>query len=323
MAKACYRIPGGETFYFNGHEEKLSEMPIHKTGYIISNFAGTSFQFIQAEPDTTPCQFENNTQQSHNLDRTISKAHFIYFIEKIQSEIKSGRVSKVVAARCKQIDLPKSFEINAFIQKLKVNYPNAYISAYQNKNCTFISASPELLISKNANGTAESVALAGTAPWEQKEKLGSKESAEQGITAKHIREVLHNAGILFNESDQTIVRAGHLAHLVNTYSFTIEQTNIPSLISSLHPTPAVGIYPHHAGIDFITNNEDWNRGFYAGYSGILNPKGLNILSINIRSMLISGRKALLQAGAGITLDSNPESEWIETEEKMQTLEQLL
>ncbi|MCO5253439.1 MAG: chorismate-binding protein [Bacteroidetes bacterium] len=55
----------------------------------------------------------------------------------------------------------------------------------------------------------------------------------------------------------------------------------------------------------------------------MNVKGQTTLAINLRSMLINGNKALLQAGAGITLESIPENEWLETEEKMKTIKNLL
>ncbi|MBX2985316.1 MAG: chorismate-binding protein [Bacteroidia bacterium] len=73
----------------------------------------------------------------------------------------------------------------------------------------------------------------------------------------------------------------------------------------------------------MIKDEGWHRGFFAGYSGIINVKGQTTLAINLRSMLINGNKALLQAGAGITLESIPENEWLETEEKMKTIKNLL
>src|SRR5690606_35810397 len=137
--------------------------PDGKTGYIISNFEGNEFQFIEASGSETEILFENNFSAGIQLPETISHDFFIDYIGKIQSEIKNGSLDKVVACRCKQIELSDDFEINSFIKSLCAKYENAYISVYQGKKGTFISATPELLLKTDKNKRAESVALAGTA----------------------------------------------------------------------------------------------------------------------------------------------------------------
>jgi isochorismate synthase len=41
--------------------------------------------------------------------------------------------------------------------------------------------------------------------------------------------------------------------------------------------------------------------------------------VNLRCMQVLEKSAILYAGAGVTLDSVPEQEWIETEMKFNTL----
>ena len=52
---------------------------------------------------------------------------------------------------------------------------------------------------------------------------------------------------------------------------------------------------------------------YADFSGNLNS------CIVIRTLLMKGKKAYLQAGAGIVADSVPEREWEETRNKAEAL----
>ena len=323
IAKACFRIPSQDLLFFEGQEESLSVFPQDRTGYVISNFEGTEFQFIAAKASPGKIEFSNHHSPGIKLDKSIDKHFFINYVKQIQSHIKSGEASKVVASRCNQIDLPDSFEINTFIQQLATTYPNAYISAYQGKKGTYVTATPELLLHMNNKGDAETMALAGTAKWEERDRLGVKEKEEQGFIVTHLQEVLDTFNLPYDKTAKSIVHAGHLAHLVNNFKFNLNHINLSHFLASIHPTPAVGVYPHSAGVSFITQNEGWNRGFFAGYSGIINVETQTTLAINLRSMLINGNKALLQAGAGITLESIPENEWLETEEKMKTIKNLI
>ena len=55
------------------------------------------------------------------------------------------------------------------------------------------------------------------------------------------------------------------------------------------------------------------RGPYAGCIGYFSFSGNLDTCITIRTMLIKGNTAYVQAGAGIVADSQPEKEYIETE----------
>ncbi|MCO6494138.1 MAG: chorismate-binding protein [Bacteroidetes bacterium] len=322
-AKACYRIPFGELKFFEGLEESSFSFSNNKQGYIISDFEGKKYQFIPSNIEAQTIRFSNNHNAKVEIPQSTSKDAFIKYVAGIQFQIKTGKLDKVVASRCKQIELPENFDINKLIYLLCTNYENAYISAYQGQNGTYISASPELLLKKDNEGNAETVALAGTSRWKERENLGSKENEEQGLIVRHIQELLKKYGIQYEETHKQLLRAGHLAHLVNKYHFNLNRVELSKFLSDLHPTPAVGVYPHSAGVNFILQNEGWERGFYSGMSGILNADGSFNLSVNLRSISIHGRKAILHAGAGITQDSIPEKEWLETEEKMKTIENLI
>jgi isochorismate synthase len=91
------------------------------------------------------------------------------------------------------------------------------------------------------------------------------------------------------------------------------------LLLKLHPTPAVGGIPKNASLEFIKANEGYDREFYSGFLGPMDPKKGSRLYVNLRCLQLLEKDALLYAGAGITAGSNPESEWDETEHKLRTL----
>ena len=87
----------------------------------------------------------------------------------------------------------------------------------------------------------------------------------------------------------------------------------------MHPTPAVCGIPKQESLHFIGKNEGYDRGFYSGVVGMLNPDGKTDLYVNLRCANITGHKIVLYAGGGILASSDMESEWQETEEKMKTI----
>jgi anthranilate synthase component 1 len=66
----------------------------------------------------------------------------------------------------------------------------------------------------------------------------------------------------------------------------------------------------------ISELEAARRGPYGGAVGYFDFTGNMDFAITIRSIVVSGRRASIQAGAGIVADSVPEKEYMETEQKM-------
>jgi isochorismate synthase len=80
----------------------------------------------------------------------------------------------------------------------------------------------------------------------------------------------------------------------------------------LHPTPAVAGVPRAAALEWIGRTESFDRGWYAGALGWIEPPGDGEFAVALRSALIRGDEAVLFAGAGIMGDSDPRDEWEET-----------
>lgn len=95
------------------------------------------------------------------------------------------------------------------------------------------------------------------------------------------------------------------------------------LIEALHPTPAVAGFPAHKAKRWLVQHEGYNRGWYSGAFGWVDSDFNGELSVMLRCALIKEQKITLFAGAGLVAESDPETEWLETEIKMNTiLEQL-
>jgi anthranilate/para-aminobenzoate synthase component I len=72
-------------------------------------------------------------------------------------------------------------------------------------------------------------------------------------------------------------------------------------------------------MEIIDKTEPTARGVYTGSIGYIGIDGNACLNIAIRTIIIKGRKAFVQAGGGIVADSEPEAEWQETITKAKAL----
>ena len=80
--------------------------------------------------------------------------------------------------------------------------------------------------------------------------------------------------------------------------------------------------PKPRAMELIAKYEGTARGPYAGALGMLHGDG-GEFAIIIRSIMINGNIARIQAGAGIVYDSVPELEFQETEYKLGSLKRVL
>ena len=189
-------------------------------------------------------------------------------------------------------------------------------------------ATPELLIDVSGD-TFKTVSLAGTQKYDPERPLSEvawtqKEIEEQALVSRYIINCFKKIRLReFEEIGPKTVRAGNLIHLKTEYSVDMAATNFPNLgsvmLDLLHPTSAICGMPLQASLDFILEHEHYDREFFSGYLGPVNFNNKTSLFVNLRCMKLHNGTATLYAGAGVTEDSDPAKEWLETEMKMNTL----
>ena len=131
-------------------------------------------------------------------------------------------------------------------------------------------------------------------------------------------------GIVPKEKGPYSARAGELAHLKSDFRFTLpDNQKLGDLINLLHPTPAVCGLPKEDAYQFILQHEGYDRSYYSGFIGWISPSGHTDLYVNLRCMNIHADTYTLFAGGGLLASSKLEEEWNETEDKMNTMRNIL
>ncbi|MHB9036128.1 MAG: aminodeoxychorismate synthase component I [Armatimonadota bacterium] len=91
------------------------------------------------------------------------------------------------------------------------------------------------------------------------------------------------------------------------------------LIRAAFPGGSITGAPKVRAMEIIEELEPHRRGIYTGSAGFIDFTGRVDLSIVIRSFIIDGSTAYFHAGGGIVIDSDPESEYQETLDKISGL----
>lgn len=261
------------------------------------------------------------------------EADYIKLVQQGITAIEAGQFEKVVLSRARANELPVDFDVIDTFLRLHTTYQNAFVSLVSIPEIgTWMGASPEILVQVNKNKIFKTVALAGTqavtpeinpakAMWQQ------KEIEEQSMVERYILNCFKSIRLReYAELGPRTVIAGNLMHLRTDFTVDMNQVPFPSLgtqmLEILHPTSAVCGMPKEPATAFILRHEGYDRAYFSGYLGPVHIDGESNIYVNLRCMQLLEQVALTYAGAGITAESEPEKEWLETRIKMDTMRQV-
>lgn len=278
-------------------------------------------------------EIEVGSALEHRRTESEEIPEFKQLVKKSIKGILEGHLDKIVPSRFKDVSLPDHFIILDFFDQLCDTYPSAFCNlVHLPGEGIWLGATPELLISNNEN-RFKTVAIAGTKELNIGQSLTEiawtqKEIEEQAFVSRYIINCFKKIRLReFEEYGPKTIKAGNLAHLKTEFKVNFDEVSFEGLaeqmLELLHPTSAVCGMPLEEAREFIKNEERYDRAFYAGFLGPINFDGSTDLFVNLRCMNVKGDKARLYAGAGITEDSDPFKESIETELKMDTILSLI
>jgi anthranilate synthase component 1 len=117
-----------------------------------------------------------------------------------------------------------------------------------------------------------------------------------------------------------IERYSHVLHIVSNVEARLKDgLNALAVLRATFPAGTVSGAPKLRAMEIIDELEPVKRGIYAGAAGYIGFHGDMDLAIAIRTAVVKDGHIHVQAGAGIVADSNPESEWIETQNKARAM----
>lgn len=279
----------------------------------------------------TPVPFLPRDEQQERFHYAIDFANF-------HAQLEAGTFQKIVLSRCSQLRSTTALVPEDLFMRACRLYPRMFIALFSTpQSGTWLMATPEILLEGDGK-TWHTMALAGTMrltgeqlkfdnPFGNQEQMPSwsiKNIQEQRYVASYMTECLEQFTDKFREDGPYTARAANLVHLRSDFYFQLKDLrHMGDVIQLLHPTPAVCGLPKDKARDFILKNELVPRNYYSGFVGPLNPFQDTHLYVSLRCMQIRGNEYDLYAGGGLLASSQEESEWNETEAKLETMKRVL
>lgn len=244
---------------------------------------------------------------------------YIEKLDKVIKVIKENNLPKLVLSRRKIFKDFNDINLNKSFENLCKSYPNAFRYFFIKGENAWIGAFSEVLGKFNkTTHEFETMSLAGTIPVS--ESWTDKEIEEQKPVSSYIRNVLEkfNTNSEIQESETYDHISGNIKHLRTDFKLKINPQDLDLIIDELHPTPAVCGIPKDFCKEKIQEFEKFPRELYAGFIRIETDEFIQYF-VNLRCAKLYSNSVHLFVGGGITAQSNPEKEWIETELKSEAV----
>ena len=247
-------------------------------------------------------------------------------VRRIKEYIAAGDAFQAVLSRRLDLPAPDPFLTYRYLRALN---PAPYLYYLHCDDLFVVGSSPEILV-RVEDGEVTLRPIAGTRPRgetpEQDAALAAELEADPKERAEHLMLVdlgrndvgrVAEFGSVRLTAFMTIERYSHVMHLVSEVRGRLRpELDAVAALAASFPAGTVSGAPKVRAMEIIDELEPVRRGPYAGAVGYVGWGG-HVLdtAIALRTCVIRGGRAWVQAGAGIVADSDPAAEWRETEAK--------
>lgn len=254
------------------------------------------------------------------FDANMTGEQFKSKIAQAKEEILAGEAFQIVLSQ--RFSMPCTADAIDVYRMLRLNNPSPYMYLFRfNEGITIVGSSPEALVKVNQREVMIHP-IAGTrkrsSSPEEDHRLGEELLADPKERAEHLMLVdlgRNDLGRVCAPGSVEVIdfmhieRYSHVMHIVSTVTGKLADHSTPvDALFSVFPAGTLSGAPKPRAMEIIEELEPTRRGVYGGIVGYLDFTGNIDTCIAIRTALIHGGMAYVQAGAGIVADSDPESE---------------
>ncbi len=284
--------------------------------------------------DLGPIDIATDNQAAIEYTSNFTQADFEAAVRKCVEYIRAGDIFQVVISQRLQMPIRSHpFEI---YRALRVINPSPFMFYVRTPSVVLVGSSPEIMV-RVVGGQITTRPLAGTRPRgateEEDRRLAEELLADPKERAEHVMLVdlgrndvgrVARYGSVKLSDVMTIERYSHVMHITSNVGGELAEgrTAFDALWACL-PAGTVSGAPKVRAMEIIDEVEPHRRGPYAGAVGYFDYSGNMDTCIALRTIVVQGDKAYVQAGAGIVADSVPANEWQETLNKARGLLQAI
>ena len=276
-------------------------------------------------------QHATHKKKTLKISSNFKKSEFQDMVKKAKAYIRKGDIIQVVLSQRFKVKIDQEpFKIYRNLRSLN---PSPYMFFLKLKDLSLIGSSPEMLV-RCEDGLIQTRPIAGTRPRggsvEEDEKLERELLSDMKEKAEHIMLVdlgrndlgrVSRSGKVEVAEFMKIERYSHVMHIVSEVRGRLDSSKftIYDVLKACFPAGTVSGSPKIRAMEIIDELENIKRGPYAGCVGYFSFSHNIDTCITIRTIVLRGNTAYVQAGAGIVADSVPEKEYYESVNKAKAL----
>jgi anthranilate synthase component 1 len=260
----------------------------------------------------------------------MSRGAFIDVVRKAKEHIRNGDIIQAVLSNRATVRTRRTpAEVYRVLRAIN---PSPYMYLLRMGDLSVVGSSPEILVRLEGD-EIQLRPIAGTRPRgatpAEDRRLEAELLSDPKELAEHVMLVdlgrndvgrVAAWGSVKADELMGIERYSHVMHIVsNVVGKLREGLTAFDVLRAAFPAGTVSGAPKVRAMRIISELEPFRRGIYAGAVGYFDLQGSMDFCIAIRTIVMSGGEAMIQAGAGIVADSDPALEWAEILNKARIL----
>ena len=318
---------------------------------VVDNVAGKIYFIVYVDPNNTST-YESGMKRLQSLQATLtvsiqmpeeqaSKPHpepirkfkasdFEDAVRRTKDYILAGDCMQVVIGqRISRTFTEPPLQLYRALRSLN---PSPYMYFYDFGDLQIVGSSPEILVRQEKREGRKMVTIRplagtrrrGTTP-EEDAQLAKELLADPKEIAEHVMLIdlarndvgrIAKTGSVKVTDSMVIEKYSHVQHIVSSVEGELKDNmSNMDVLRATFPAGTLSGAPKIRAMEIIDEMEITKRGIYGGAAGYLSFSGDMDVAIVIRTGVIKDGMLHSQAGAGVVADSDPSSEWKETEAK--------
>jgi len=293
-------------------------------------FACAKIQFLERELERNLSHKRLEAERALEFSANLTRDRFEEQVRAAKEHIAAGDIYQVVLSQ--RFEAEVAADPFTVYRALRHVNPSPYMYFIRMGGVSVVGSSPEMLV-RVEGSRVETHPIAGTRPRgrndEEDMRLAEELKRNEKERAEHVMLVdlgrndvgrVCEYGSVRVPQFMGLERFSHVMHLTSIVEGKLadDRDRLDALVSCF-PAGTVSGAPKVRAMQIIKELEPSGRGLYAGAVGYLDFAGNLDFCIAIRTVIMSGGRAFVQAGAGIVMDSNPAAEFEETRDKAKAL----
>jgi anthranilate synthase component 1 len=260
----------------------------------------------------------------------MSREGYHAMVERAKEYIRAGDIFQVVPSQ--RFRLPFSLPSFALYRSLRRTNPSPFLFHLNLDGFAIVGSSPEILV-RLRDGIVTIRPIAGTRPRGKTKAEDDALAADLLADPKELAEHLMlldlgrndvgrvcKSGTVRVTEQMAIEYYSHVMHIVSNVEGELDpRFDAMDALMAGFPAGTVSGAPKIRAMEIIDELETERRGFYGGAIGYLSVNGEMDTCIALRTALVKDGEIVIQAGGGVVADSDPESEFQESNNKARAL----